>query len=71
MIPPEQMPLPLSGAAQLGSTAKRSQSEVAYGPAYEVGQDCGHCAHFDGQGGCELVEGQIRPEMVCDLWEPA
>lgn len=50
---------------------KMSQDEVAYGPAYRPGETCGDCVHFDGQSTCELVDGTIAPEMVCDLFEPA
>lgn len=62
--------MPASAAAQMGTTAKRAQSEVAYGPAYSPAERCGNCVHFDGQGTCELVEGTISPEGVCDLFEP-
>jgi hypothetical protein len=50
---------------------KISQDQAAYGPAYEPGVQCGTCAHFDGVGTCELVDGPIDPTMVSDLYEPA
>lgn len=75
MRPEDQMQLPIamppSAGAMLGTTSKRSKNEVAYGPAYEPGHDCGHCVHFDGKQTCELVEGTIDPAMVSDLFEGA
>ena len=42
---------------------------------YKVGYKCSNCIHFlpvPGTGmpsKCELVEGNISPDAVCDLWE--
>jgi hypothetical protein len=65
MIPPEQMP----GPAML--PAKVDQITAAYGPAREPGKSCSTCAHFDGAGSCDIVDGAIAPDGVSDFWEPA
>jgi hypothetical protein len=36
---------------------------------YRRSEKCLHCDHFWASGVCELVDGQISPDMVCDLWE--
>lgn len=32
---------------------------------------CGNCRHFDGQGGCGIVQGAIDPAGLCNLFESA
>jgi len=65
-MPPEQMPPAAAGVRDV----KISQTDAAYGPAYQAGQSCGNCVHFDGQGSCEIVDGPIDPTMVSDFFEP-
>lgn len=32
-------------------------------------KSCGNCRNYDGNNGCSLVAGLIRPIDVCDEWE--
>jgi hypothetical protein len=50
---------------------KIDQTTAAYGPTDDPARSCASCAHFDGVGACEIVDGQIRPDGVSDFWEPA
>lgn len=45
--------------------AGRSKDEVNY-RQYEK---CLTCTHFYNPGSCELVQGNISPDGLCDLWE--
>jgi hypothetical protein len=56
------------GAAVSG---KAPQSEVNYREAEDPAMACGACLHFDGAGVCDVVEGDIDPAAVSDLFEPA
>lgn len=31
---------------------------------------CGNCLHYDGQGGCAIVDGPIDPEGMCHIFTP-
>jgi hypothetical protein len=55
-----------------GNGRKYDKGEVNYREA----SACGNCSHFrfhfpvTVHGSCEIVKGQIQPEMLCDLYEP-
>lgn len=37
---------------------------------YRHYEKCGTCMHFyQSSGTCDLVKGNISPDMVCNLWE--
>lgn len=49
---------------------KIGQVQANYRSAFSAAR-CGDCAHFQsGSGTCELVEGKISADSVCDLYEP-
>ena len=50
------------------ATVKMSKEEVKYGP-HDPGSQCGECFHYN-EGKCKIVEGDIRPELGCDLFQP-
>jgi len=45
-------------------TNKLKKEEVRYRPA----EDCGKCGHFLHAGGCEIVDGNISPDAVCEKY---
>jgi 2'-5' RNA ligase len=47
--------------------AKVSKKEANYRPSAGDRQ-CGNCAHFDGNGGCGVVDGTIAATYVSDYW---
>lgn len=47
---------------------KLKQVEANYRSAFSAAR-CGVCSHFR-SGSCELVEGLITPDSVCDLFQP-
>lgn len=57
------------GAAPVPLLGKLSQLTSGYlGP--ENGPFmCGNCRHFDGQGGCDIVDGLIDPQGCCSVFE--
>lgn len=49
---------------------KAPQADVDYRPAKRE-RRCGSCTAFDPEpSACARVAGEIRPDMVCDLWTP-
>jgi hypothetical protein len=48
-----------------GFDARRSKESVNYGHS----KKCQMCDHFQGLSSCELVDGSISPDGVCDLYE--
>lgn len=49
---------------------KLTQVSANYRSAFSAAR-CGICVHFQAGGKtCELVEGTISPDGVCDLYEP-
>lgn len=58
-------------AAAIGRPLERkSKDEVDYGiPAEDEVGKCGNCRHFEHPDECHLVEGEIDPEDICDLYE--
>lgn len=44
---------------------KKSKAEVNY----RQFSACRNCEHFMLSGNCMIVEGNISPEGLCDLWE--
>ncbi len=52
--------------AENGLAVRKSKSEVNY----RNFQACRNCNYFYTSGMCELVEGNISPEGLCNLWEP-
>ena len=54
--------------------SKYAKDEVNYRPAGGSSTTCFDCSHFrrskgTGSGTCELVNGNIRPDYVCDEYE--
>lgn len=54
-------------AKHADGTVKMSKEEVNYGDRDPGGQ-CGGCRHYN-DGKCKIVEGDINPELGCDLFE--
>lgn len=50
-------------------TPKKEKSAVGYKDASAMGEQCGACRFFSMGGACNLVEGSILPDAVCDLFE--
>lgn len=46
------------------------QAEANYREAEAPGQQCSTCQNFKGPTSCQLVEGVVQPEGVCDLFSP-
>jgi hypothetical protein len=49
-----------------GALVRKGKQEVHY----RNFQACRNCDHFYKSGMCELVEGPISAEGMCNLWEP-
>ncbi|TXH17252.1 MAG: hypothetical protein E6R03_04225 [Hyphomicrobiaceae bacterium] len=49
---------------------KISKDEVAYGhpPNGRPNQVCARCAYYDGAFRCDIVRGDITPDMWCTEW---
>lgn len=58
-----------AGSAPQGA-GKQAMGDVNYRAATNPEQSCGDCVHFDEQGSCELVAGNIDPMATCDLFAP-
>lgn len=57
-------------APKLGSTkTKRTKASVQYGVAVRPDHRCGICEHWIPGGRCQVVEGPIRSDYWCRLWE--
>jgi len=67
---PTAAPGPLMGTEVAGE-GQQSQTEANYRPAESPERSCANCIHFDGEGGCEVVAGEIRPDGTSDNFEPA
>lgn len=49
---------------------KLTKAEVNYGkPPRGSPRHCFLCKHFIAGGSCEIVEGEINPEYLCDEFE--
>lgn len=48
---------------------KLAKAVVAYRPSANPAVRCGTCVMFH-DGACDLVEGPVAPDSVCDRWEP-
>jgi len=73
---PDAIQRAVAGQQNEGVTpdTKYSKDEVNYRPAGSSSTTCFDCAHFrrskgSGNGTCELVNGSIRPDFVCDEFE--
>lgn len=74
---PDSLQRAVGGVNSEGVTpdTKFSKDEVNYRPAGSSSTRCEGCGHFawskgsQGTGNCELVNGLIRPEYVCDEYE--
>ena len=51
--------------ARIDDYGRKSKDQVNY----RQHQKCMSCDHFFTSGVCEIVEGSISPDNVCDLWE--
>ena len=49
---------------------KTSKSDANYRPSDSETESCSMCVHFDGQGSCEVVAGNIKPDYVSDHFSP-
>lgn len=64
---PEGPPAPSEGYE--GTGVKLSKEEVNYRPAGSSETNCGSCAHYLGDGICEIVSGTVSTKGVSDQWE--
>jgi hypothetical protein len=48
---------------------KRDKDEVEYSKGMQS-SNCGICVHYQEPGACVLVQGVIRKDMWCKLFEP-
>ena len=74
---PAQAGMSRLGAAGIGSngnpsmdTGKLPMTVVHYRQSTQPGVACRSCEFADQQGGCAKVAGQIKPDGVCDLFDP-
>jgi hypothetical protein len=51
--------------AQIDDYGRKPKDQVNY----RQHQKCLTCDHFFTSGVCEMVDGNISPDNVCDLWE--
>jgi hypothetical protein len=63
---PEAPPEPQEGEPGV----KATKDEVNYRPAGSAESNCGSCAHYLGDGVCEVVAGTVSTRGVSDAWEP-
>lgn len=74
---PDSLQRSVQGAEDEGVTpdTKYSKDEVNYRPAGSSSTTCEGCKHFawskgsQGAGNCQLVNGLIKPDYVCDEYE--
>lgn len=64
-MPPEALPEGVEG-----SGVKLEKDEVNYRPSGSSQTNCGSCAHYLGDGVCELVAGTVSISGVSDAWKP-
>ena len=50
---------------------KYSKDAVSYQDSPKGDQNCANCKFWDGEGGCEIVEGEISPDGWCAVWVAA
>jgi len=59
------------GCAKLGSTGKISKEKANYKKTDSTTKNCHTCRFYHADTKyCEVVEGNIQPYMVSDLWQP-
>ena len=51
--------------------AKVSKPAAHYRAASSPSECCRVCRYMNDDGSCDRVQGTVKPEMVCDLFEPA
>ena len=47
---------------------KATQEDVSYQDTPMDGQSCANCHFWDGEGGCDVVEGEVSADGWCDIW---
>lgn len=58
-----------SGSLQKAKAAdKYSKEDVSYQDTPKGDQSCANCKFWDGEGGCEIVEGEVAAEGWCAVW---
>lgn len=67
---PHSSPVAPSNADTSDPGANYTPEEVNLRPAGDSETSCGSCAHYLGDGICEIVTTSVRPDDVCDMWEP-
>ena len=55
------MPIPSRDKFDLSKQAKDSVSDRMH-------EKCGNCGHFLGNGLCEVIDGNVQADNLCDLW---
>lgn len=65
--PPEEAPL-VDESQDFSGQNRLDPSVVVYKTGDMGPFSCSTCFHFDGQGGCEIVAGEIDPEGICSVW---
>lgn len=61
--PPPETDVPEDASMQ----QKAAPEEVNYGPGDGI-HICANCVNFDGTSACAVVQGRIRPQDTCDLY---
>jgi hypothetical protein len=67
---PHSSPVAPPGPEEGEPGIKASKDEVNYRPAGSSETNCGSCAHYQGDGICEVVDGTVSVNGVSDAWEP-
>ncbi|KKL61306.1 hypothetical protein LCGC14_2196630, partial [marine sediment metagenome] len=63
-------PVPGAGQATVGDSRKLTQGEAGFREGHGVaGLQCGDCLFFE-NAACNIVEGRINQEDICDQFEP-
>ncbi len=58
-----------AGGLQSAKAAdKAAQADVDYQDTPNNGVNCAGCQFYDGDGGCEVVEGEISADGWCAIW---
>jgi len=55
------MPIPARDKFDL---SRQSKDSVNYRPH----EKCGNCGHYLSNGQCEIIDGNVQAENVCNMW---
>lgn len=68
--PPEMMDPAMAGGLPKVSADKLDQAIVVYMTSDMGPFACGACAHFEGPNSCGVVDGEIDPAGLCNVFTP-